>query len=1125
MALANTADILARAGLRVLMIDFDLEAPGLEQFFPVDHKSIRAEAGLFDLILRYKVAMASSVPTEPGEQDFRKLQDLFVVPIYHRLPSGGKLDLMPAGRRGNDEQLSEYALGLRQFDWQEFYFNFGGEVFFEWLRRSLDRNLYDVVLVDSRTGVTEMGGICAYQLADIIIVMCASNQQNLDGTHDVVRNFFSPRVTMLRAGRKLKLLVVPSRVEMRDEKLLGEVRDRFEKVFGIFTPEELTDAGLTYWDLMIPYEPRSAFQERVVVQGSRAGTRSAINPAMQKLVRALGLIAGPAEAIHRVVSASGPDAARTAEAQYDVTSRGAGFDIFLAYSRPDAEAVEIIARFLRQKGLRAFTYDQQELSAGEDFTAVERRALDQCGACAVIVGPSADYPWRSEYLRRLLEDKHRATGLRFLPVLLPGAVLPTSDLVPPFLSGLHWLRLSELESDSELYRLVENISSGSEQAHAKTDRLSSVPPYKGLDSYGEADASIFFGREDLVHHIIQNLEDSRFLAVIGPSGVGKTSVVCAGVIPALRRGAIPGSERWHCVVMRPGDNPTRGLFEALIADSPDVAPISSYGATVSVELSRYLEGSDDCYLLVIDQFEELFTISQFKAGELDTFIQILLDIATHWKRRVSLIIVLRSDYLSRLLELSPSWATLVEENIAFVGPMSAAALRRAVEAPAHSAGLAIEAGLTDLILRDAAGAVGALPLLQYILRALWERRQQGYLTVEAYQFLGGLAGSLARDADAFFHTLSPGDNEKAMALLLRLVAVGPDGAFVKKVATVDELVFASSPEDIRRILNYLVNSRMVVVSSDGFQTRVELAHEAIITAWPRFRDQIEQMSQFLRLRTRLGMAATRWQEANKRGDFLYPEGEVRLLKSQELFDHHLTELSPLEREFLEVSMNAQRTRQRARFAVLASLVILSLLTASLAIFSWKKAEYANKQYMMATEAQFARTKEAEFARLATLGALSVVSPDGTRMLRVDPSGTLSLIDIKTGLKVELIAAPSEAVSTAEFSPYGRLLAIGTNSGRVLIYDSETKSEKMSFMGHESAIRRLAFSPDGRLLASGSDDARARIWSLDEGSLAVITADSPVIGIAFSPDGSRLVVTSEAGGVYIADPKTGRFIRQ
>jgi len=273
MALAHAADRLARTGLRVLMIDFDLEAPGLEQYFPIDQKALRTRLGLFDIILRYKLAMSSTAPGASENQYFRQLNQ-FIAPIYPKLPTGGTLDLMPAGQRGSDEQLSEYALGLRQFDWQDFYFNFGGALFFEWLRRSLDGPLYDVVLVDSRTGVTEMGGICAYQLADTMAVFCAPNQQNMDGTHNVVRNFLSQRVIQLRDGRALKLLVVPARVETRDEELLNVFQTRFQELFSNFEPKELTDAGLSFWDLLIPYEPQSAFQERVIVPGSRVARQS-----------------------------------------------------------------------------------------------------------------------------------------------------------------------------------------------------------------------------------------------------------------------------------------------------------------------------------------------------------------------------------------------------------------------------------------------------------------------------------------------------------------------------------------------------------------------------------------------------------------------------------------------------------------------------------------------------------------------------------------------------------------------------------------------------------------------------------------------------------------------------------
>ena len=176
MALANVADLMARSGLRVLIVDFDLEAPGLEHFFPVDHEEIRGHEGLLDLLLAFKYSMS----TMAGHEERNSFKDLdrFLTTIYPFRDGHGGIDLLPAGRRLTDEQIGRYSEELRQFDWIDFYFSWSGELFFEWLRRALHQR-YDVALVDSRTGVTEMGGVCAYQLADAIVLLCAANLQNI----------------------------------------------------------------------------------------------------------------------------------------------------------------------------------------------------------------------------------------------------------------------------------------------------------------------------------------------------------------------------------------------------------------------------------------------------------------------------------------------------------------------------------------------------------------------------------------------------------------------------------------------------------------------------------------------------------------------------------------------------------------------------------------------------------------------------------------------------------------------------------------------------------------------------------------------------------------------------------
>jgi cellulose biosynthesis protein BcsQ len=299
MALANVANILARRGLRVLMIDFDLEAPGLEQYFPITPSRIRSHLGVLDLLLSYKKSMARGSNDADAEHTFSALSN-FIVPIYPSLPHG-KLDLMPSGLREGTTALTAYAVNLRKFDWQDFFFNWDGETFFEWLRISLLRSTstnvesetqYDVILVDSRTGVTELGGLCAYQLADAIVMYCAANHQNLEGTRDMVRDFTSPNVMNLRKDRALDVLIVPARVEQRDPSLLRAFQEQFNSLFEGYTPPSLKKS-ISFWDLMVPYEPQEAFDERVIVTPNIGQSFRPIEHSFQRLADAMSLLAEP----------------------------------------------------------------------------------------------------------------------------------------------------------------------------------------------------------------------------------------------------------------------------------------------------------------------------------------------------------------------------------------------------------------------------------------------------------------------------------------------------------------------------------------------------------------------------------------------------------------------------------------------------------------------------------------------------------------------------------------------------------------------------------------------------------------------------------------------------------------
>ena len=262
MALADVAfAACCERGLGPSWSVFRFEAPGLEHFLK-STRNRRGNPGLLDLLTTYKQCMAQPVGRDAGE--FRNL-DRFIVPVFRKLPSGGHLDLLPAGQRGDEDQLSTYAYLLRTFDWQEFSFEWAGEIFFRWLAKELDQR-YDIALVDSRTGVTEMGGVCAYQLADTLVMFCAANSQNVQGTRDVIQNFNSNRVRALRKLRPLEVIVRP-RASARFARI-GALPRRILR-FRELRARRFRGRGLSFRDLMIPYNPAFAFDERIVWDGWR----------------------------------------------------------------------------------------------------------------------------------------------------------------------------------------------------------------------------------------------------------------------------------------------------------------------------------------------------------------------------------------------------------------------------------------------------------------------------------------------------------------------------------------------------------------------------------------------------------------------------------------------------------------------------------------------------------------------------------------------------------------------------------------------------------------------------------------------------------------------------------------
>lgn len=1127
MALSNVADTLARQGLRVLMIDFDLEAPGLEQFFPINHNQVRSHLGLVDLLLSYKQAMSQASSTDLEQSSFRQLKELFIVPIYDQLPSGGRLDLLPAGQRGDEEQLANYALSLRTFDWQDFYFNWAGELFFDWLRRTL-RSLYDLVLVDSRTGVTEMGGICAYQLADSIAMFCASNQQNLYGTLNVIQNFYSPRVQILRRNRPLQLLVVPSRVEQRDNPLLEDFNQRFNEAFSSFTPKELSEAGLSFWDLVIPYEPHYAFKEQVVTSPSRPAREPQVSAAYQKLVDAIIAIADPESPIARLRS-NGQGSKSFAEAQYDITRTQAGYDLFLYYHAGESEAVQPLILELEKRPEELTTFDPQPLLRGDAWQTAVEHALEESRACLVLLGPDLHAPWENEELRGLIEKRlssHRP--FEIIPVLLPGAKPPDPERVPSFLSGKKWNDFRGGFTSESLDELIYPLVSSPASTPSSGKHLAN--PYKGLSPFQQQDAALFSGREALVQKALEHLEDSCVLFIIGPSGSGKSSLVNAGLIPALREGALSGSKEWRFVNIRPGVHP----LDTLAAKLAQFLKGDSFDPHTTTELRLRLEHNENelfhiademgirkkgsHLVLVIDPLEEIWSLAE-APEERQTFLRQLIRAATAPDTPYTVIFVLRSDYFSETAS-ELLLRDLVADHQLLVGPMTRDELAQAILAPAQKAGIAFEPGLPEVILDEVEGQPGALPLMQFVLQLLWERQSQGFLTLKAYKSIGGMSGALSQQADYVCSQLSEDELELTRQIFIRLVSWGKEEVLTRRRVAIKELIPAGgSSTRIEAIVQRFVDARLLVTGliEQTDEVCVQIAHESLIRAWPRLQTWLEGDRQLSLALRQLSEDAKTWEEQKRNTAFLYRG--ARLQEAESWAAMYVGRLNALELEFIRTSRLA-RDRQQRLNVVISIMGILSL--AVLAIFGFIQADLARNAEATAVNAQSTAVANAYIAKTESANAISEANARATAQANAEGQQMIAL--------ARQLAAQSQSVYSVVGK--GRLLSalLAIESIRLLPSIEGFQSLQRGLIGlprvvssfnEATPVLRAAFSLDGKLVATGSQDGTVSVLEAATGRLIfAYPSGGAVNAVSFSPDGKFLVSSSQNGTVRVSEAVNG-----
>lgn len=673
-------------------------------------------------------------------------------------------------------------------------------------------------------------------------------------------------------------------------------------------------------------------------------------------------------------------------------------------------------------------------------------------------------------------------------------------------------------------------------------------PYKGLGSYQPDDAGRFFGREALTEELVRRLQIDNVLVVGGPSGSGKSSLVRAGLVPALRSGHAPGSEGWRIALMSPGRDAMAELyFQIVQATGAGTGPVGLDGIAARPSLARRLAhpaGTEPPLVLVVDQFEELFTLNP--PAQRDAFLEALSAMADPADSRVKVVLAVRADFYANCAQ-DPWLAERISGNQVLVGPMSAPELRRAITEPARHSGLYLERSLVDTIVEDAAGEAGSLPLVAHALVETWLRRKGATMTLEGYRASGGVAGAIAQSAEAIYgQRLRPAEQAVARRLFLRLVTPGEGAGDTRRIVGRDEIANDPEPRLADRVVDLLTGARLLTVDD----RTVQISHEALLRSWPRLRGWIDEARDDLRTRQRLIRHGEEWLAADRDTDLLLRG--TALLAALDWQAKNPDQASGPVRDFLDASVDereraetADRQRRartrRVRTAAVAALSLLAAGATAASVVAYMAFRDARQNELSAAAARL----EADNRFALALGAVA----DG--LARDDPRLSLFLAgeaaaragdgapghDARSamiaarlqlaGPAPHLLGSPIQAgdAKSLAMSPDGSYLAIGRRDGTIGIVDTHARQPVgPPLTGHRGGIEDLAFSSDGSLLVSAGSDRTARVWPIGDGFAGegriAATIDDTVWGIAIDPTGRWLATAGEDQTVRVWDIASG-----
>jgi WD40 repeat protein len=846
-----------------------------------------------------------------------------------------------------------------------------------------------------------------------------------------------------------------------------------------------------------------------------------------------------------------------------VAVEAAAGEIFLSYHSPDREAVLKVRKLLATRGIPTFL-DRDNLVAGMPWPQALEQGLEQSGAVAVFLGGHGIGLWQKREIGFALERQVRAeqAGKSFpvIPVLLSGA-----DPTPGFLFLNTWIDLRRDPTDPEMIDALARAMLGNATgASGAASREGAEPklalcPYRGMRAFREEDSALFFGREGDVERLLEAARRHKFVAVVGPSGSGKSSIVQAGLIPKLRV-QHPPSPTWDVVSFIPGDRPFHQLAAALIATlEPDLSETDRLAeghklgerlATGEVPLDGVIarmiqkSGGTDRLLLVVDQFEEVF--NRPSDSERRAFVSRLLGAME--RAPVTVLITLRASFYAPAIAFSRELSESLERGVVNLGTMQRGQLQRSIVEPARRVAIKFEQGLVERILDDVGGEPGSLSLLEFALTELWARRQDRLLTHAAYDAIGRVDGAVDQRAEELFTGLGPDQQLLARRVFTRLwMPSGPDGAQdVRQRASISEL-----GQGYWVIIKALADARLVVTGRDAAtgQDTVEVAHEGLIRNWPRLRAWLAEDKEFLLWRQKLRSDVAEWAASGKD-----PAG---LLRGRQLEDarrwrgERADELTAPEVEFirqgelgLERDLLGRVHRQRRLLLAAGASAVVLLILASVAWLQWRIADQqrsvlASKQAAFRAISQI--SIDPELSLLLAMAGLDVAdTPEAEDALRqavleshlrvvMRHSNVVTSVALNKGGNLIATAAADQIVRVWEagsgkklfelpgqasvaFSPDGgRLLTAGSESV-ARTWEAATGKKLLELGGHVDDLKGAVWSPDGKLIVTASRDGSARVWNGDTGAPVgkPLSHGGVVNAAAVSPDG-KLVVTGGTEG--------------